>query len=90
VKVDNIPQRMNRVKSDVFGVAMPEENIFDAPCRSNVPAGIYSPAIDDGFYVMLDKLSLGPHTLKIHAESSGGFNLDVKYDLNVVPVKLKQ
>jgi hypothetical protein len=87
-KIDGKPQKMSRVKSDVFDVALPEDNIFNGPCGSNVPAGVYSPAIDDGYYVMLNPLSAGPHTLKIHAES-GSFNLDVKYDLNVVPVKLK-
>jgi hypothetical protein len=88
VLVDGKTQTMSRVKSDVFDVVLPEDNIFDGPCGSNVPAGVYSPAIDDGYYVMLNPLSAGPHSLKIHAES-GSFNLDVKYDLNVVPVKLK-
>jgi hypothetical protein len=83
-KIDGKPQKMSRVKSDVFDVVLPEDNIFNGPCGSNVPAGVYSPAIDDGYYVMLNPLSAGPHTLKIHAES-GSFNLDVTYDLNVVP-----
>lgn len=88
VKVDGKPQSMTRVKSDVFDVTLPEDNIFDAPCGSNVPTGVYSPAIDDGFYVMLNPLSAGSHTLNIHAES-GGFILDTTYDLNIMPVKLK-
>jgi hypothetical protein len=85
VKVDGKMQTISRVKSDVFDVVLPEDNIFDASCGSNVPAGVYFPAIDDGFYVLLNPLSAGPHTVEIHAET-GGFILDVKYDLNVVPV----
>jgi hypothetical protein len=53
-----------------------------------VPAGVYSPSVDDGYYVLLKPLSVGNHTLHIHAESTG-FTLDVTYDLTVVPVQLK-
>jgi hypothetical protein len=34
-----------------------------------LPAGIYSPAVDDGFYVLLDPLSVGNHALHFHAEN---------------------
>jgi hypothetical protein len=81
-----------RLQSPVFAVALPEQNVFDAPCAGigNVPAGIYSPAVDDGFYVMLDPLKKGNHTLRIHAENpSQNFVLDVTYKLNVVPVSGK-
>lgn len=87
--VDNQPQTITRLKSEVFSVALPEDNIFDTPCKSfgNVPAGVYSPGIADGFYVTLDPLSPGQHTLNIHAKS-GKFVLEVNYDLNVTSVKL--
>jgi len=83
-----------RVQSDVFEVALPKNNVFDAPCTGanlgDVPAGIYSPAVDEGFYVLLDPLSVGNHTLHFHAENtSQGFTQDVTYNLNVVPVLLK-
>jgi hypothetical protein len=92
VEVDGKPIRnLHRVQSKVFEVALPEENVFDAPCApGGIPAGIYSPAVDDGLYVQLNPLKVGGHTLHFHAESPGaGFVLDVTYDLTVVPVLLK-
>ncbi len=90
VEVDNKPIRnLHRVRSGVFAVALPEDNIFDAPCANDggSPAGVLSPAIDDGFYVKLRPLDAGDHTLHIHAENPGeGFFLDVTYHLTVVPV----
>ena len=53
-----------------------------------LPAGIYSPSMDDGYHVLLSPLKAGPHTLQFHAES-GTFSQDVTYNLTVVPVSLK-
>ena len=93
VKVDGVKIKdLQRVQSQVFEVALPEANVFDAACAGlgGVPAGIYSPAVDDGFYVDLDPLKIGDHTLHIHAENSSvGFTLDVTYILTVVPVRHK-
>jgi len=95
VEVDGEPiGNLHRVRSKVFEVALPEENVFDAPCIAaglgEVPAGIYSPAVDDGFYVSLGPLGVGNHTLHIHAENpSASFTLDVTYNLTVVPVVQK-
>jgi hypothetical protein len=93
VEVDGQPMRnLPRVRSKIFAVALPEENLFDDPCASlgGVPAGIYSPAVDEGFYLRLRPLEVGRHTLRIHAENpSAGFTLDVTYDLTVVPVVQK-
>jgi hypothetical protein len=83
---------LHRVQSKVFEIALPEDNVFDAPCASlgGVPAGIYSPAVDDGFYVRLNPLTVGNHTLHIHAENpSTGLVVDITYNLTVVPVVLK-
>jgi hypothetical protein len=94
VKVGGRPvANLQRVQSQVFEVALPEENVFDAPCIAaklgNVPAGIYSPAVDDGFYVKLAPLNRGKHTLQFHSENpSQGFVEDVTYNLSVVPVLL--
>ena len=87
-------KNLRRVRSQVFEVALPEDNVFDAPCTGaglgNVSAGIYSPAVDDGFYVGLEPLKVGDHILHIHAENpSAGFTLDVTYTLTVVPVVQK-
>jgi hypothetical protein len=76
-----------RIQSVVFDVALPQDNIFDAPCGGpgTVPAGIYSPAVDDGFYVRLEPLKIGNHTLHISGKGDG-FTEDVIYTLTVVPV----
>jgi hypothetical protein len=78
-----------RVQSQVFDITLPTDNLF------GIDPGTYSPAIDDGFYVMLKPLSVGTHTL--HFESASGgcpliggpFGVDVTYDLTVVPVSLE-
>jgi hypothetical protein len=85
---------LQRVKSKVFSVALPDDNVFDTPCKrahlGDVPAGTYSPTVDDGFYVLLDPLSVGNHTLHFHAENpSQGFMQDVTYNLTVVGVIAK-
>jgi hypothetical protein len=83
---------IQHLQSTAFEVALPEDNVFDAPCLTanlgNVPAGIYSPAVDDGFYVRLQPLKTGPHTLRIQA-TAPGLVLDVTFNLNVVPVSKK-
>ena len=93
VEVDGEPiEDLRRVQSKVFEVALPEENVFDEPCAElgGVPAGIYSPAVDDGYYVRLSPLEVGDHTLRIRAKNpSADFTLDVKYKLTVAPVLLK-
>ncbi len=82
---------MHRTVSPVFEVALPDDNIFAGACSPDLTGGIYSPAVDDGFYVRLNPLAVGPHTLHIHAENPTppGFVLDITYNLNVVPVVTK-
>ena len=81
VTVDDIPiKNFRRVKSVVFEVALPADNVFVAPCAPlPVPAGIYSPAVDDGIYVRLEPLDIGSHALHFHAESPKGV---VQSDVN--------
>jgi hypothetical protein len=79
-------------QATAFAVALPEDNIFNVPCGGpgTVPAGIYSPAAGDGFYVLLDPLPVGPHTLRFSAKGPHqNPALDVTYNLTVVPVLLK-
>jgi hypothetical protein len=88
----NSVTNLQRIQSNVFALALPEDNVFDALCSSlgGVPAGIYSPAVDDGYYVLPSPLGKGKHTLHIHAENpSAPFSLDVTYNLTVVPVSLQ-
>lgn len=77
--------------SPVFAVALPADSVLVPFCPPNsLPAGIYSPAVDEGYYVRLNPLSVGSHTLRIRAENpSAGFTQDVTYDLQVVPVVSK-
>ena len=94
VTVDGLAIRIPpRVQSTVFAVALPEDNVFNSPLicgPGSVPAGVYSPAAGDGFYVLLGPLSVGGHTLHFHAENPAGtVNQDVTYHLTVVPVLLK-
>jgi hypothetical protein len=90
VKVDGQPVATPRIQSRVFEVALPEENIFDTACPpENVPAGIYSPAVVDGFYSILGLLRPGHHTVRIKAQNNQGFVQDVTYNLTVVPVTLQ-
>lgn len=92
VIVDGRPvANLQRVRSQVFEVALPGDNVFNPLCGGpgTVPAGIYSPAVDDGFYVMLAPLRGRTHTLHFHAENpSQSFVGDVTYNLTVVPVLL--
>ena len=94
VTVDGQPvANIQRIRSIVFEVALPEDNLFDAGCApQNVPSGIYSPAVDDGFYVLLRRLQVGPHTVRIMAQNPSQtppFVEDVTYNLNVLPVLLQ-
>lgn len=84
-------EEAHRVRSKVFEVAFPENNVFDEVCASlgGVPAGIFSPAVDDGFYVKLKNLEVGNHILQFSAETASGVMQDVTYHLTVVPVLLK-
>lgn len=45
--------------------------------------GIRKIAISDGYWLMLDPLKPGTHTLHITSASAAGFNLDVTYHLTV-------
>jgi hypothetical protein len=92
VTVDGVRiKKLTRVQSEVFAVALPKDNVFISPCSPlPVPANVNSPAVDDGFYVPLDPLPVGPHTLRFHAESPAGLlQQDITYNLTFVPVSLK-
>lgn len=61
------------------------------PQNGLLDAGVYSPAISDGIYVLLKPLTVGTHTLQIKGSETGcpaAFPLavDVSYTLNVMPV----
>lgn len=81
VEIDGRPiQHLDRFRfeSVVFGTDFPEVNMF------GIPAGHYSPAVDDGYYLMLTPLSHGIHTLHFTATLPAmGLTLDVTYYITV-------
>jgi hypothetical protein len=88
VVLDGKPVSMTRMQSKVFQLALPVDNVFvSAGICADLADGVYSPAVDDGFYVQLNGLTVGAHLLVVHAENpSQGATLDMTYNLNVVPV----
>jgi hypothetical protein len=68
----------NLEQSTPFSLHLPADNIL------GVPAGVYYPAVDSGYYVLLPTLSAGQHT--IHWAGSITFfplHLDVTYNITV-------
>jgi hypothetical protein len=80
---------MHRVRSQVFEIALPEQNLFDKPCADaglgNVPAGIYSPAVEEGDYVTIPPLKRGRHAVHLRAERGTSVE-DLTYHLTIEPV----
>lgn len=78
-----------RIRSNVFSITLPDENIFGVPATvACPPSGTCSPAVDDGYYVMLKPLRVGNHTVHIIGTTMTS-NVDVTYTLKVVPVDLR-
>ena len=68
----------NLEQSTPFSLHLPADNIL------GVPAGVYFPAVDSGYYVLLPPLPAGQHT--IHLAGSITFfslSLDVIYNITV-------
>jgi hypothetical protein len=92
--VDSEAIPFKHVKSVVFEIALPIDNVFNFPCVSaglgTVPPNVYSPAVDEGMYVVLKPLKVGRHTVHVHAENASyGLVEDITYDLTVVPAQLE-
>jgi hypothetical protein len=66
-----------RAKSPAFQVRLPKDNLFD------LPRGTYSPAVADGYYLMLAPLSRGPHTVAFGGTDGNGFVQDIVYEIIV-------
>jgi hypothetical protein len=81
VELDSKPiNHFDHVQSDVFAIALPDNNV------GGCPAGVYSPAVDEGYYVTLyPPLAVGPHTLHIRS-TVPSFSFDVTYNLAIVKV----
>lgn len=89
VQLDGEAIAAERIKSAVFAAPLPKHNIFVKPCNGDSPAGIYSPGVDDGYYVALDPLVSGSHALHFQAQYQGATVQDITYNLTVVPVLRK-
>lgn len=83
VWVDDIPLDPIRVASDMFTFTTPPGDINDAFGGAPNP----SPAVSDGFWVLLEPLSEGPHTITFGGEvplPSFTFRVEVNYAVEVV------
>jgi hypothetical protein len=80
---------VQRVKSTVFVATFPADNEFTVACGSLVSAGVHSPCVADGYYVLLNPLNPGQHTLHFHAKIPDVLTEDVTYHLTVVRVDLQ-
>ena len=59
---------------------LPAGNLFGDPV--DFPAGLTSPSVSDGYYLMLEPLLPGSHTLHFTG-GVPGFELDITYHLTV-------
>lgn len=69
-----------RVQSPVFGLTYPEENVL------GLAAGTYTPNITEGYYLLLEGLQAGEHTIHFEAEAIYGgepLTVDVTYHLTI-------
>lgn len=64
-------------QSDLFSATLPANNIYD------VPAGqVFSPSADAGYYIAVQPLLPGRHTLRFHGTLAGQ-TFDVTYNLTI-------
>ena len=75
VAVKNLDQY--RVTSPVFNVFFPQGAVF------GLEPGTHGPVVSDGFWLLLNPLSQGTHTIQVSSNSSGTFGVDVTWTLTV-------
>ena len=68
--------RMYRVESPAFAITLPPGHIFES---AGYAAGLYVPAVSDGYWLMLPPLAPGKHTLRLYAQFQTGEVIDVTY-----------
>lgn len=69
-----------RAASPAFVFPIPEGSLLN---EFGFDAGDRSPAVSDGWWIMLAPLSRGEHTIQIQAAGADGFELDVTYNLTI-------
>ncbi len=83
VKIPNLKKDF-RVQSTAFVFTLPDDNLFNAVGEGPYTGGSYFPGVDDGVYVMLAPLPVGPHRIHFHGSFPvWQFTLDITYNLNV-------
>jgi hypothetical protein len=74
--------------SPLFEVQLPEDNVFGVD-ESVVPQLLLSPSVDSGYYLFVNPLSPGSHTIHWTASMTcpnlGNIQQDVRYTITVVP-----
>lgn len=70
-------------QSPLFDVQLPEDNVFGVD-ESIVPELLLSPCVDEGYYLFLNPLPPGNHTLRWIAVSEF-FSQDITYHVTVKP-----
>jgi hypothetical protein len=79
-----------QAQSPVFSYVLTSDNLYNFAFGFNNPAGVYSPAVSDGYWVMLTPLPEGPHTLHFRGVINGGsFTTEVTYNLIVERMKIR-
>lgn len=74
-------------QSLLFDVQLPEDNVLGVS-EDDIPALLLSPSVDAGYYLFLQPLPPGEHTIHWEASQScpfGDFMQDVTYHLTVQP-----
>jgi len=72
-----------RVRAPSFTVIAPPRGLVP-PGQLSVP-GNTDPIVSDGYWLLLSPLPAGQHVIHFHAETSGGFVVDVTYHLTIGP-----
>lgn len=84
-RVDNRPVRQIKKNFRVVTPAMNLVAVANSLCGDE-PAGSSIPAVGDGYYVMLEPLSVGTHTVHFGGTLPDlGFSLDITYNITVTP-----
>jgi hypothetical protein len=68
----------HREPSPAFSVTLPDGNIFGAP------SGVYAPGVSDGYWLLVEPLALGTHTISFGGVSGNGSSQNNSYTISVV------
>jgi hypothetical protein len=97
VPVDN-PSSYRAASPGGFSMTFPDNNMFqsfgcdgvtiqsDGSVYPNIAAGTYGPLVSDGYWLMLNPLPAGQHTIHFHGilPAFNNFTLDITYKLTVL------